>query len=62
MMIEAIMSDPSSNSDVSPALDFTSMGMTVLDELHIPSQETQYDVPGGSGLYGRFNHFPDTVL
>lgn len=31
---------------------FVSMGMTILDELRFSHQNTVFDVPGGSGLFG----------
>ena len=34
---------------------FLSLGIVVLDELHFPSRETMYDVPGGSGAYSQFD-------
>lgn len=60
LMTEVMAHTSSSNSDAAPIVDFVSMGMTVLDELHIPSQNTLYDVPGGSGLYGKFTQFPES--
>lgn len=30
---------------------FVSLGMVVLDELHLPGSATMYDVPGGSGTF-----------
>ena len=32
---------------------FLSLGMVVPDELHIPKRATMYDIPGGSGAYGK---------
>jgi hypothetical protein len=32
---------------------FVSLGMTVLDEIHIPGQTPLLNVLGGSGIYGK---------
>jgi hypothetical protein len=33
---------------------FVSLGMVVLDELHLGDGTVLYDVPGGSGLYSEY--------
>lgn len=50
-------SPPSSNMEQlpRPAPDniFVSLGMVVLDEMHLPDGTVLHDVPGGSGLFSQ---------
>ncbi|UPL03541.1 hypothetical protein LCI18_014475 [Fusarium solani-melongenae] len=62
-MAESGSMQPQSNSPI-----FVSLGMVVLDEIRFPSQETLYNVPGGSGLYATLgartiqSQFPSTLV
>ena len=47
-----IMEQNGANTPPERAPVFTSMGMTILDELRFSHQKTVYDMPGGSGLFG----------
>jgi hypothetical protein len=38
-------------TEIDPLIDFVSLGMVILDEIHIPNQPPMLDVVGGSGTF-----------
>ena len=41
------------HSQTRPEILFTSLGMVVLDEIFLPSEEPLTDIVGGSGAYSK---------